>query len=102
GLRVGPKLWGSLIALASGLKNGSIHAGVLVVSPDSSRTISFELAGDIRRMGEGRTDGLRSIGSEWCARLKNAGIPLDHCAGLSIHVEHAVASDDAGATHAKA
>lgn len=102
GLRVGPKLWGSLIALASGLKNGSIHAGVLVVSPDSSRTISFELAGDIRRMGEGRTDGLHSIGSEWCARLKNAGIPLDHCAGLSIHVEHAVASDDAGATHAKA
>ena len=54
GLQRGEDLWDALIALSKGISDGTIDAGVLAVSPDSSGTIRHELAEDIVRLGTGR------------------------------------------------
>src|SRR5215471_16141050 len=51
GLAAGDRLWSALIELAGGITSKSISHGVLVVSPDSSKSIRKDLARDIVRMG---------------------------------------------------
>ena len=58
GLRSGSKLWDPLTGMASAIKDGTIHYGVLIVSPTSSNTITEKLARDIMRLGDGRSDYL--------------------------------------------
>lgn len=62
GLRTGEKLWNSLLKLASAINSRSLDYGVLVVSPDSSQKITYNLSRDIQRLGEGRSDGLSDHG----------------------------------------
>ncbi len=94
GLSRGDKLWGAMLTLAVGLDAGTIQYGVLIVSPDTSKTIWTDLATDSRRLGEGRTDNLSDIGLEWLRRLTDAALPVDEvCARLRIHVVHASDAD---------
>jgi len=96
GLSRGDQLWEAMLALAIGLDAGMIQYGVLIVSPDTSKTIWTQLAADSRRVGEGRTDDLSEIGRDWVNRLSAAALPLDTvCARLRIHVVHASAADSA-------
>lgn len=90
GLSRGQNLWEAMQALAVGLDAGTIQYGVLIVSPDTSKTIWTDLATDSRRLGEGRTDNLSDIGQEWLKRLSDAALPVEEvCARLRIHVVHA-------------
>lgn len=94
GLSRGENLWEALQALAVGLDAGEIQYGVLIVSPDTSKTIWTDLATDSRRLGEGRTDNLSDIGLEWLRRLSDAALPVDEvCSRLRIHVVHASDAD---------
>ncbi len=96
GLSRGDKLWEALLALAAGLDAGAIQYGVLIVSPDTSKTIWTQLAADCLRLGEGRTDGLSEIGQEWLDRLTAASlVAAVVCARLRINVVHASTADTA-------
>ncbi len=92
GLRRDARLWGALDALAHGLRAGIIDYGVIAVSPDSSGTITHDLARDLQHLGDGRRDGLSAIGREWLDRLELVGHPPEAiCAALRIVVIDAVA-----------
>lgn len=91
GLQRGENLWDALIALPKGISDGTIDAGVLAVSPDSSGTIRHELAEDIVRLGTGRSDGLREIGQAWEKRLSSASLDATFvCKQLRIVVVSAI------------
>lgn len=94
GLSRGDNLWEAVLALAIGIDAGTIQYGVLIVSPDTSKTIWTQLAVDSRRLGEGRIDNLSDIGLEWLRRLTDAALPVaEVCARLRIHVVHASGAD---------
>jgi len=94
GLSRGDKLWSAMLALATGIDAGTIQYGVLIVSPDTSKTIWTQLASDSLRLGEGRTDNLSEIGQEWLNRLTAASLPVGAVsARLRIHVVHASLAD---------
>lgn len=103
GLSRGENLWEAMRALAVGLDAGTIQYGVLIVSPDTSKTIWTDLARDNRRLGEGRTDNLSDIGLEWLRRLTDAALPVNElCARLRIHVVHASDADHVSVMMARA
>lgn len=94
GLRVGAGLWDSLLKLARAIDSREIDYGVLVVSPDSSRSIAYGLAKDIRHLADGRTDSLSQQGEAWHTKLEDAGLCVSEtCARLRIRVVHAIESD---------
>ncbi len=95
GLQKGAALWEALDALALALASGSLGYGVLAVAPDSSGTVRGELARDIERIGQGRTDMLSGIGKDWLARLLKDGLdPQLVCSRLRVQVVHGLAADD--------
>ncbi|HEY2070371.1 MAG TPA: NACHT domain-containing protein [Rhizomicrobium sp.] len=103
GLRADARLWDALLALAQGVHAGTIDYGVLVLSPDSSGTIQNELATDLMRIGDGRTDGLRSLGRSLLAQLTGAGLsPAGICSRLRIVTIHALDLDSASVAAAQA
>jgi hypothetical protein len=103
GLSRSEDLWAALLALATGLDAGTIHYGVLVVSPDSSKSVWNTLAQDLQRLGEGRSDGLSEIGQTWQAKLSAAALPVAAvCARLRLYVVHALDMDAASIQLAKA
>ena len=103
GLQKGAVLWEALDALALALSNSSLDYGVLAVAPDSSGTVREQLARDIARIGQGRTDMLSDIGKDWLARLVKDGLdPLVVCSRLRVQVVHGLAADDADRRLAKA
>jgi hypothetical protein len=79
GLRSGKELWDSLTRLASAYKAGTIDYGVLVVSSTSSNTITEDLAKDIVRLGDGRTDNLSNIATILVEKLNLMGLPIGEC-----------------------
>jgi hypothetical protein len=94
GLARGERLWEALIALANGINANLIDAGLLAVCPNSSGTIREELSEDIIRLGTGRTDGLRELGSDWLSRMTDASVdPIRVCARLRIVVVNAVSGN---------
>ena len=104
GLRADARLWDALIALGHGLQSQRIDYGVLVVSPDGSGTIQHELAIDITRIGDGRTDGLRALGQSFLNKFRDAGLdPFMVCKSLRIVTIHALNGDNASiiAAHAE-
>lgn len=74
GLQRGNDLWEALLSLADGVGAGHIDAGILAVCPNSSGTIREALSEDIIRLGNGRYDGLRGIGSDFSSRLTTASL----------------------------
>lgn len=103
GLQAGDKLWDSLMSLARGANTNTTAYGVLVVSPDSSRSIAYELSRDIRRLADGRTDDLSEIGAILRSKFASDGLPVQSiCQRIRIHVVHGLDVDDASITTAKA
>lgn len=91
GLQRGEDLWGALLSLATGISMQLIDAGILAVCPNSSGTIREALSEDIVRLGTGRSDGLREIGSDFSARLAAASLDINFiCSRIRITVVNAV------------
>ena len=103
GLKTGERLWDSLMSLARAITSEDISYGVLIVSPDASRTIAYDLAQDIRRLSDGRTDNLGSLAVMFRSKLETAGLQFHSiCRRLRIHVVHGLESDGASISAAKA
>ncbi|MDP1836933.1 MAG: ATP-binding protein [Reyranella sp.] len=95
GLQAGPRLWEPLLKLSQAIRDGDIAYGILVVSPDSSRSIAPELAQDIRRMGDGRTDNLGALAERLSQELVRAGMSIQRtCEKLRIVTIHALHEDE--------
>jgi hypothetical protein len=102
-LSAGDRLWNPLLELARALHENTIAYGLLIVSPDSSSTIRHDLARDILRMGDGRSDGLKSLALQFHALLDSAALPVqDICRRLRIVTVHAFDSDPASVVAARA
>ena len=102
-LRTGEKLWNSLMSLAKAVQANDIEYGVLAVSPDSSRTITYELSKDVRRLADGRSDDLKLLAQTLCSKFKAAGMePQSICKRLRIEVVHGLDNDRASISAAKA
>ena len=102
GLQTGKKLWTSLMLLAHAIAEGKVSYGVLVVSPDSSRTIAYKLCRDIRRLADGRADDLGKEAQTFCLKLEEDGLqPQSICERLRIQVVNALDCDIASISAAK-
>lgn len=94
GLQRGADLWTSLLRLATGVHEGRIDFGLLAISPGSSRTVASDLANDIKRLAQGRSDNLTEIGSELVKRLQSASLPVEAvCQKLAIQTIGALAPE---------
>jgi len=103
GLETGDRLWDSLLKLAEAIHAGTIGYGILIVSPDSSRTITQDLARDIKRLADGRTDGLSELAKVFQSKLATAALPArSTCDRLRIVTIHALDADDASIRAARA
>ena len=103
GLQTGDKLWIPLMSLACALNEGEISYGLLIVSPNSSRTIAYGLSQGIRRLAENRTDNLDNLSLIFRSKLVEAGLqPQSICRNLRIIVVNGLDSDNATIIAAKA
>jgi hypothetical protein len=103
GLRLGAELWNSVTRLASAIRASTIDYGVLIVSPTSSNTITQDLANDLVRLGEGRSDNLSNIGATLASKLVALGLSVqDLCKRIRIQTVPALASDQAAILTARA
>ena len=102
GLRTGERLWGSLMRLARAIAADEVNYGMLIVSPDSSNTIAYELSQDMRRLADGRIDNLGRLASTFSSKLEEDGLqPQSICKMLRVQVVHALDSDMASISTAK-
>lgn len=102
GLGRGDDLWTALGALAQGIHQQSIAYGVLLVDADASNTVRSSLARGIVRLGNGRTDSLDEITSDFKRRLESAVLPVQAtCEKIRIVVMHCADHDDASEAVAK-
>jgi hypothetical protein len=103
GLRAGVDLWTPLMKLSKAIQQGFIQYGVLVVSNESSGTIRNDLARDIIRMGDGRSDDLRDLAEEFAAKLSSEGLDTQFvCSRLRIVTYHVDPGNNASVLVAKA
>jgi NACHT domain len=103
GLSAGPRLWEPLINLSTAIQAGKIDYGILIVSPDSSRSIQRDLARDIKRLGDGRSDSLGDLAKDLQSRMNAASLPLAKvCSRLRIVTVHAIDTDSASIQVARA
>jgi len=94
GLVRGNELWTPLLNLSKAVDEGTIHFGILAVAPDSSGIIRNDLARDIRRLADGREDGLSDIGKEFLGRLRSVKLPVSQtCGRIRIRVVHGLEVD---------
>ncbi|WP_320041449.1 NACHT domain-containing protein [uncultured Desulfobacter sp.] len=102
GLRSGSKLWDSLISMATAVKARKIDYGLLIVSPTSSNTITEQLANDIIRLGDGRSDNISKIGTQLVEKLTEKGLSvLDSCKCIRIKTINAITGNQADILAAK-
>lgn len=102
GLSADERLWGALLNLARGLQTGTTHYAALVVCPHSSMTIRRQLAADLRRIGDGRTDKLGALARTLHKKLAGENIALVSIASrLRIVTLHAVTGDIADISAAR-
>ncbi|KAM3099304.1 hypothetical protein ACKFKF_15230 [Phormidesmis sp. 146-12] len=76
GLQKG-KLWEPIIKLAQGLQQNPLLHGILLTDSTASGIIKDELREDLKRLGQGRTDGLKQITQELQQKLAEADISND-------------------------
>jgi hypothetical protein len=94
GLHDSSRLWSPLIDLAHAIYNKQIAFGLLIVCPNSSKTVRDDLANDLVRFADGRTDGCKNISKKLLTRLEQEKIPFQEvCKKLRIHVVNAVNTD---------
>jgi hypothetical protein len=103
GLSVGPRLWDPLLSLSIAIGKRKIDYGLLIISPDSSRSIQRDLARDIKRLGDGRSDRLSGLAQRFLAQLTAAGLPVAAvCGRLRIVTVSALDTDRASVQAARA
>ncbi len=81
GLHTGDRLWQPLLDLSSAIHRNEIDYGIVAVSPDSSNSIRRDMARDIIRLGERRTDNIGTLAKELSKRLDAIGLPVDAVCG---------------------
>lgn len=102
GLRVGEKLWTSLIKLSSAINQSEIDFGVLIVSPTSSKIITEDLSKDIIRLGDGRSDNLSKTAQKFVEKLDAENLSVESvCKKLRIQTKNAVSGNNADILSAK-
>jgi HEAT repeat protein len=69
------KLWEPLIKLGQGLQENPQLYGVLLTDTTASKIIREDLRNDFKRLGQGRTDGLKTITQEAQQKLVEANLP---------------------------
>ncbi|WP_394793848.1 tetratricopeptide repeat protein [Armatimonas sp.] len=74
GVQKGEKLWAALVDLALAVTKDAHVYGVLLTDSNASHTIRAGLRWDIVRIGQGRTDDLKSITKEFLKQLDKAKI----------------------------
>jgi NACHT domain len=68
------KLWEPIIRLAQGLQENPSLYGILLTDSTASKVIREELRKDLQRLGQGRTDGLKTITQELQQKLSESNI----------------------------
>lgn len=94
-LKADVKLWSSLLALCRRAHEDVTFEGVLAVGPATSVAIRNQLARDIIRIGQGRTDDLSRLAVTLKEKLSAASIPLSACARVRIQTVHVLEQDGA-------
>lgn len=74
GLVRGPRLWDAMRSLALGVAEDPSLYTVLLVDSEASGPVKNDLRRDIRRVAQGREDGLRDITKELVLKLREAGL----------------------------
>lgn len=101
-LKADSELWDSLMALYQRANGDATFHGVLVVGPPTSVSIRDQLARDIIRLGQGRTDDLSPLAVTLTEKLSDAGIPLATSGRVRIQTVHVLEQDSASAQAALA
>lgn len=70
----GDKLWTALVDLARSVNGSENVYGVLLTDTRASHNVRYDLKNDIARVGQQRTDGLKSITNTFIKKLNAAGI----------------------------
>ena len=96
------QLWSSLIGLCQRAGKDRSFNGVLAVGPATSLKIRDELARDVIRIGQGRTDDLSALAAILIEKLSAASIPLSACGRVRIQTVHVLEQDGASAQSAVA
>jgi hypothetical protein len=103
GVDVGERLWKPLMHLSAAIQQRVTAYGVLVICPDSSRTIGRKLSRDIRRLADGRDDGLTAIGRTFLSKLREGGLEFKSvCERLRIVTVHSLNAHQASIRAARA
>jgi hypothetical protein len=103
GLSAGKRLWDPLLSLSKAIHQGAISYGLLIISPDSSQTIQRNLARDIERLGDGRTDDLGELATKFVLKLTAGGLPITTvCGRLRIITANALDMNRASVQAARA
>lgn len=90
------KVWDALIGIVIAVRDGEFDYGLLAIAPDSSSTVREDLANDLQRLAQGRTDHLTDIGTELHRRLNTVGGDwASACKRVTIRVVHALETDGA-------
>lgn len=74
GLRKNANFWSIVDSLADGIVSKRIDFGMIIVCPDSSKTISRDMANAILRIRDGRDDNPSAQQEELSAHLTNRGM----------------------------
>lgn len=102
-LKADSELWDALVALCRRAHEDAAFFGVLAVGPTTSVAIRDQLARDIIRLGQGRTDDLSKLAISLTERLSAASIPtivLDRVRIQTLHLlEHDGASVQLALAH---
>ncbi|MDW2076396.1 NACHT domain-containing protein [Vibrio sp. 1863] len=103
GLKKSKRLWEPLIELSKAINEKKLDYGILVVCPESSNSIKSDLSKDIIRVGQGRSDGLKTITVEFLSKLDEYKLPHENvCKKIRIVVSNALISDRSSIELAKA
>lgn len=102
GLDSRKKLFAALLPICIALYKGEFSYGILAVASDSLSTIKNDLANDIERRGQGRTDRPSAIGEAFFSLLTSAAIPAEEvCRCLRIRSIDTLISDNRDINAAK-
>lgn len=97
----GRRLWGTLDALALAIHERTLNYGVLIVDPESSKSIRISLARDIVRVGQGLDVPLKGLIRTWIPRLESMQMSIKFvCERLRIETFHGTPENSAGVEHA--
>ena len=77
GLKKDDKFWKAILKLGQGLKENENLYGVLLTDSTASKVLREDLRQDLKRLGQGRFDGLKAITKEVQNKFESAGLPTE-------------------------